>query len=166
MLVRRRVDHDLPGSVRALREVHDVDGYPARWPTDPAAWLTPSGTVACWVAEVAGVVVGHACLVGDVVDDVLSRLTGVPAGGLGAVSRLYVAPRGRGEGLGAGLLAAVTACAADRGLQVVLEVVEGSGAVRLYERLGWRLVDRRSADWTVPSGARPSIRVYVPPPPG
>ncbi|MCZ2850694.1 GNAT family N-acetyltransferase [Modestobacter sp. VKM Ac-2978] len=166
MLVRRRVDHDLPGSVRALREVHDVDGYPARWPADPTAWLTPSGTVACWVAEVAGVVVGHACLVGGVVDDVLSRRTGVPAGGLGVVSRLYVAPRGRGQGLGAGLLAAVTACAEDRGLQVVLEVVEASGAVRLYERLGWRLVDRRSADWTTPAGVRPPIRVYVPPPRG
>lgn len=165
MLVRRRVDRDLPGSIRALREVHDVDGYPARWPADPAAWLTPSRTVACWVAEAAGVIVGHVCLVGGVVDDVLSRLTGVPAGGLSAVSRLYVAPQGRGRGLGAGLLAAATACAADRGLQAVLEVVEGSGAVRLYERLGWRLVDHRSADWTTPAGVRPPIRVYVRPPP-
>ncbi|MCZ2816753.1 GNAT family N-acetyltransferase [Modestobacter sp. VKM Ac-2984] len=166
MLVRRRVGHDLPGSVRALREVHEADGYPARWPADPAAWLTPSGTVDCWVAEVTGVVVGHACLVGGVVDGVVSRLTGAPADGLGAVSRLYVAPQGRGRGLGAGLLGAVTTGATERGLQVVLDVVEGSGAVRLYERLGWRLVDRRSADWTTPSGARPSIRVYLPPPPG
>lgn len=36
-------------------------------------------------------------------------------------------------------------------------------AVALYERFGWRLVDRRPANWTTATGARPYLRVYLAP---
>jgi ribosomal protein S18 acetylase RimI-like enzyme len=54
------------------------------------------------------------------------------------VSRLFVAPAGRGMGLGAALVAAAAAEAVRLGLRAVLDVVTANrAAVRLYERLGW-----------------------------
>ncbi len=46
----------------------------------------------------------------------------------------------------------------------MLDVVEDSGhAVALYERLGWRLVDRRQADWVTARGKRLPVRIYLAP---
>lgn len=46
----------------------------------------------------------------------------------------------------------------------MLDVVEDAGpAVALYERLGWRLVDRRLADWVTPQGHRFPVRIYLAP---
>jgi hypothetical protein len=46
----------------------------------------------------------------------------------------------------------------------MLDVVEDGGhAFALYERLGWRLVDRRQADWATPRGERLPVRIYFAP---
>ncbi len=46
----------------------------------------------------------------------------------------------------------------------MLDVVEDGGhAVALYERLGWRVVDRRQADWITPRGNRLPVRIYLAP---
>ena len=46
----------------------------------------------------------------------------------------------------------------------MLDVVDDEGpAVALYERLGWRMVDRRIADWTTPEGRRLPVLVYLAP---
>jgi hypothetical protein len=46
----------------------------------------------------------------------------------------------------------------------MLDVVDvGTPAIRLYERLGWRLVDRRQADWVTPQGERLPVRIYLAP---
>src|SRR5665811_986397 len=66
--VRRRAVGDLPGCVRALEAAHAADAYPMWWPADPAGWLSPVGWTAAWVAELAGVVVGHVCVVRGVED--------------------------------------------------------------------------------------------------
>ena len=114
--------------MQALAAVHAVDRYPMVWPADPVSWLSPPGGSAAWVVGPTPangkptVVLGHVCVV---------RETDVAL-----VSRLFVAPAGRGQGLGDG------------------------PAVALYERLGWRLVERRPADWTAPDGRRPQLRVY------
>jgi GNAT superfamily N-acetyltransferase len=162
--VRRRTTEDLPGCVHALREVHATDGYPTCWPASPSEWLSPPGWSAAWVAEQAGTVVGHVCVIRGVDDPVVAALTDAGPDRLATVSRLFVAPTARGQQLGASLLATSSSYAADEGLQLMLDVVDGGGAaVALYERLGWQLVDRRMADWTTPEGRRPSVRIYIAP---
>jgi len=164
--VRVRCDDDLETCVRALAAVHAADGYPMLWPADPTAWLTPPGMTRAWVAEHRGAVCGHVGVVQGVHEPAVTGLTGVPASGLASVTRLFVAPEGRGHGSGARLLDAVQGHAAERGLLLMLDVVDdGSPAVGLYERLGWRLVHRRLADWATPAGTRPPVRLYLAPAP-
>ena len=167
MIVRRRVPEDLPACAAALRTVHDSDGYPTYWPQDAAAWLTPAGCAAAWVAlDDDGTALGHVCVVRNVEDPVAAAAAEVPGQALAGVSRLFVAPaaRGRGLGLGTALLGEAGNWSRQHGAQLVLDVVDdGSAAVRLYERLGWRSVDRREADWVTPQGYRHPVRIYLAP---
>jgi GNAT superfamily N-acetyltransferase len=164
--VRPRNDEDLPACVCALEAVHGSDRYPMCWPTDPAKWLSPNGCAAAWVAEdpAAGSVVGHVCVVRGVDDPVVASLTGVTSDRLASVSRLFVLPGARGRGLARALLGEVSSWASAQDLRLMLDVVEDGGhAVGLYERLGWRLVDRRQADWVAPRGNRVPVRIYLAP---
>jgi GNAT superfamily N-acetyltransferase len=119
---------------------------------------------AAWVVHDAGVVVGHVGMVQAVGDPALAALTGVPAHRPASVTRLFVTPLARGRGAGVRLMDQVSSFAVEQGLQLVLDVVDDGGpAMALYDRLGWRVVDHRLADWTTPEGHRPLIRVYVAP---
>jgi GNAT superfamily N-acetyltransferase len=132
------------------------------WPANPSEWLSVPGLSSAWVAELGGVVVGHVSVVRPANDPVVAALAGVPSDALAMVSRLFVAPAGRGYGLGSALLGAAHDYAATQGLRLMLDVVDDARpAVALYERLGWRLVERRVADWTTPEGHRPPLRVYL-----
>src|SRR5688572_5173914 len=62
--IRARAPADLDTCVRVLTEVQEHDGYPVRWPADPAAWLDPPGTVSALVAELDGALVGHGLIRG------------------------------------------------------------------------------------------------------
>jgi len=150
---------DLPGCVAALREVHEADRYPTTWPTDPAAWLDPDGLTAAWVAELDGAVVGHVC-VAPAPDADVAASTAVPAGRLVAVKRLFTVPPARGRGVAAVLVGTAVASA---GAGAWLDVVDGEPAVAFYERLGWRRVGTRPADWMARDGGRPTVHLYVPP---
>lgn len=162
--MRLRLSEDLPGCGRVLAAVHAADGYPSRWPADTAAWLTPLGLAAAWVAEHASMIAGHVGIVQGVDDPVVSALTGAPQDRLASLTRLFVAPIARGRKLGASLLDTVHAYAATQGLQLMLDVVDDGGtAITLYERLGWRVVDHRVADWTTPEGRRLPVLVYIAP---
>jgi len=165
-VVRPRTAADLPACVSALAAVHACDGYPTRWPADPAGWLAPPGTAAAWVAQAPGregAVAGHVALV-RTPDGALAALAGAAPDALVTVSRLFVAPGARGRGLATSLLAVAVARAAGGGLSAVLDVVEGTPAAALYERLGWRLLERRTAGWTLLDGRRPQELVYAAPP--
>jgi GNAT superfamily N-acetyltransferase len=162
--VRARLDEDLPRCVQALAAVHAADGYPGCWPADPVEWLCPPGLAAAWVVEDAGAIAGHVGMVRGVDGPALTALIGVPAHGLASVTRLFVAPWAQGRGVGAQLMSRVSSCAVERGLRLVLDVVDDGGpAIALYDRLGWHVVDHRLADWTMPDGRRPLIRIYVAP---
>lgn len=163
---RPRTDDDLPACVRALEAVHASDGYPTWWPADPAEWLSPSGYAAAWVAEdrAAGSIVGHVCVVRGVDDPLVASLTGVASDRLASVSRLFVSPAVRGRGHARALLGKTSSWTSAQDLQLMLDVVEDGGhAVELYERLGWRLVDRRQAGWVTPRGERLPVRIYLAP---
>ena len=148
--IRPREPADLPACVAALREVHERDGYPQRWPLDPHSFLTPAGLTAAWVADGCGAVRGHVTLIAQRPDALL-------------LSRLFVVPAARGTGLARTLLHVAMARAAGSGAGLQLEVVDDAApAIRLYEGAGWQLVERRPASWVGPSG-RPTVRIYAVP---
>jgi GNAT superfamily N-acetyltransferase len=152
--IRVRRPADVDKSVRALALVHQGGTYPTNWPADPAGWLTPTDMIRSWVGvDPQDTVVGHLLLRGG------------PAGEVGVahVSRLFVTPDARGAGLGAALLDEARQWATARGLSLALEVVveEGSSAVALYERTGWRRVRTAAADFAKPDGGVVMVHHYV-----
>ncbi len=164
MPVRARRAADLSGCVQALAAVRRVDGYPVCWPADPVAWLTPAGLVGAWVVEHAGVIAGHVGMVQGGDDPTSMASIGIPAHELASVARLFVVPQARGRGVGARLMERVSDQAANLGLRLVLDVVDDGGpALAFYDRLGWRVVDQRPAEWLAPDGRAPTLQTYLAP---
>ncbi len=150
--VRPRTGGDLGGCVRVLAEVHACDGYPVNWPERPDEWLSPPSLVASWVVEQGGRIAGHVGLSRSDADDAAPGLwsarTGTGADRIAVISRLFVAPSARGQGIGATLLTRAASEARERGLHPVLDVVASdTAAAALYERLGWRLLATVEQRW-------------------
>ncbi len=166
--IRARRQDEIDTCVALLAAVHVVDGYPTRWPEDPHDWLTPRNLLAAWVAEDEGALLGHVALctaTGDAAAPVWSAASSLPADQLAAVARLFVAPSGRGRGLGAALLAAAGAEAYARGLRPALDVVDhDSAAMALYERAGWQRIASAPASWALANGERLVLHYYLAPP--
>lgn len=143
--LRRRRPRDLGACVRLLRVVFYEDRYPTTWPDGARAWLDGDDVADAWVVERKGEILGHVAISHTGLDPVSAlrwrELTGQPPDQLAAVSRLFVRPRARREGIGTVLLDVALAGIRARGLTPVLEVVSSwEGAVSLVESRGWRLV--------------------------
>jgi ribosomal protein S18 acetylase RimI-like enzyme len=165
--IRSRADADLPACVDALRAVYEASGYPTRWPSDPAEWLTPDGLLASWVALHDGAVVGQVGVLAGSAEPGLAGVTGVPVDDLALVTRLYVSPAARGLGLARQLVQTVTEHGERVGLRIGLDVMEESrAAIALYDSLGWRHVASGQAGWKTQAGIRPMVRYYLSPEPG
>ncbi|MBY4211658.1 GNAT family N-acetyltransferase [Rhodococcus fascians] len=148
-MIRRRVDEDLPACVSVLAAVHEADGYPAVWPTDPQGWLSSDAQVAAWVFLDDRDIEGHLA-----VDETESALV---------LSRLFVAPESRGTGASSALLDVAVAYAAERSRALELHVERGStAAIALYEKSGWIRTGTAPADWVLPDGRRAVEHRYVP----
>jgi GNAT superfamily N-acetyltransferase len=160
--IRPRRATDLPQCVDVLAELHRVDAYPQRWPVDPAIWLNPSDSLAAWVADGDGAILGHVVVTACRDDLGLAQTTGRPISKLARVSRLFVTPAAQGSGLARDLLAQAGSFAAQAGFGLVLDVVDDSEhAIAVYEHLGWRLVEVRRAVWTTVDGRHPLLRLYI-----
>lgn len=167
--IRERRAADLDQCVRALRRVHEADGYPIVWPRDPVRWLSPAATAHAWVAVAAAQPAGptrapgaaEAEAAGGVLGHVLLLRTDTPR--TYEIARLFVAPAGRGLGLGRELLETAGVRAAREGYGLELEVVadERSHAIALYERTGWRRTGTVTAEWTRPDGRCVQVHRYV-----
>ncbi len=153
--VRRREAADIDRCVRVLASVHEASGYPANWPADPARWLTPNGIACAWVAMTReSPVAGHVVL--------RQPAAGTSGGRTAEVSRLFVDPAARRQGIARALLREAIGWAALNGLDLGLEVTDGLRAARaLYERTGFHLVETRPADWTGPGGQPVTLHRYV-----
>lgn len=162
-VVRARTDADLDALVATLRATHAADGYPVRARAVSAAFLAPDHLAGAWVAERDGQPVGHVALVHPVDEPALVGATGRAPAGLAGIARLFVHPAARGGGLARTLLDTACGAARARDLLPVLDVVDGSPAAALYERLGWRLVTAVPAGWLADDGSRPVIRLYTGP---
>jgi ribosomal protein S18 acetylase RimI-like enzyme len=153
--IRNREAADIDLCVEALAAVHQTSGYPTNWPVDPARWLTPPGTIEAWTAEASEMpIAGHM---------VLRQLPDHPTGeGAVEVSRLFVIPAARRQGIARALLQKAMNWAAANELDLMLEVTDHlRAAIALYERLGFRLTDTKPAGWTAPDGQPVTLHHYV-----
>jgi ribosomal protein S18 acetylase RimI-like enzyme len=152
--IRGRVAGDVGLCVEVLAEVHRASGYPVNWPDDPAGWITPAGMTCAWVASTDAVpVAGHLVL-----RQVADRPAGQPAA---EVSRLFVAPAARRQGVAQALLGQAMQWAAANEQDLVLEVTDHLKAARaLYDRAGFRRLGTKLADWTTPGGQPVVLHQY------
>lgn len=138
--IRPRTESDLDGLVGALAEVAETDGYPTRWPADPAGWLRATDVLGAWVAiDDDEALLGQITLrrPGDQEPVRLWRARGEPDDCV-LISRLFVVPAARRAGLGRALLDTACARAAELGRRPVLDVVAvNRAAIAMYRRLGW-----------------------------
>jgi GNAT superfamily N-acetyltransferase len=144
LTIRARRPEDLDQCVLMLREVRLANGYPAKWPADPVAWLDRPEFDRAWVATTSpGRVVGHVAVQNG-----------------REVTRLFVAPAARRLGVASALLDHVSVRAGGR---LILNVVDkpDSPAVAFYESTGWRYTRTTTADWTGPRGEAVRLRHYV-----
>jgi GNAT superfamily N-acetyltransferase/predicted DCC family thiol-disulfide oxidoreductase YuxK len=164
--VRRRRSKDLDACVHLLGLVFSEGQYPLSWPDAPRAWLGGDDVMDAWVLERQGEILGHVAVSPVGLDPRTAlrwrEVTGHEPSGLAGVTRLFVRPRVRGQGIGKALLDVAVADIRARGLVPVLDVVSASrDAIRLYEDQGWRL--RATYPW----GERPDLQLcfYTAPPP-
>lgn len=146
--IRPRTPADLATCVAILYDVHEAAAYPVNWPADPAGWLTPPGSVGCWVITADGEPAGHVALTAN--------------DGHLLVERLFVDPKQTGGGLGRLLLDHCVTVAGERGQSLELEVADNChAAIALYNRAGWREAGRTPIGW---GGAQASavIRFLAP----
>ena len=146
---------DIDPCVQALATIHQTSGYPTNWPADPARWLTPSGVLHAWIATTSGLpIAGHV---------ILRQL---PAGATderaAEVSRFFVVPAARRQGIALALLQKTIHWAATNELDLVLEVTDQLQAARaVYERAGFRRINTKRADWTTLDGQPVTLHGYA-----
>jgi GNAT superfamily N-acetyltransferase len=141
VLVRPRRESDIAAAAAGLVRVHALDGCPVEGVSQPESWLTPTGMIASWVAEISGLLAGHV---------VISRPMGEEAVSLwleqshdaedkvAVLARLFVLPEARQRSIGERLMGAAVAYANRHGIRLVLDVLfKDAAAIRLYERTGW-----------------------------
>ena len=150
--VRHRDESDVDGCIGALRGVYETSGYPTNWPTDPARWLRPPGILQAWVATTEDVpVAGHVIL-----------MRPLPSARSAEVSRLFVVPAARRQGVASVLLETVMGVATANGLDLFLDVTDHLRDARaLYQRVGFRLMSTMEADWTTPNGGPVTLHRYA-----
>lgn len=166
MQIRRRRSKDLGPCARLLHVVFYQDHYPAQWPTTPRAWLDDATVLDAWVAEELGEILGHVAI-SHVEHDPRSAIrwrevTGHETDELACISRFFVRPRVRREGIATALLDVATNEAAARGLMPVLEAPSSEPErFELLESRGWRRVDAQPLDGSNgKDGKDERLRVY------
>ncbi|MFD6991356.1 GNAT family N-acetyltransferase [Streptomyces sp. NPDC059943] len=146
-VVRLIENEDIPGAAAALVEVHATDGYPVEGVSDPEEWIRPSGVIQAWVAETDRVV-GHVAISRAQGEDAVTLWqaeSGEDEARIGVLARLFVVREARKNAVGEKLMRAAMGYAQEHRLRLVLDVMtKDSAAIRLYERLGWKLIGEAS----------------------
>ena len=119
--------------------VHHNDGYPGVTPRGFEAFVVNPDALAAWVAvRDNGEIVGHVALHPTSSNAVMEVARSVTDAEVGVVSRLFVHPAARREGVGRRLLEAASGFARTQALVPILDVSTGfAPAIGLYEAAGW-----------------------------
>jgi ribosomal protein S18 acetylase RimI-like enzyme len=165
--IRPRLPSDLPSSASLLARVYEKDAYPVQGVSHATEFLSSPSTLASWVAVTAASEEETASADkvqeenedGIQHDQILAHISlSLPPPNstdpavvlwrsqnpnspesVAVLERLFVDPTARGRGLAERLMRTVTEEAGKRGLRCVLfALVKDVGAMRLYERVGWR----------------------------
>ncbi len=164
MRERRPEDFRVLGEI--LERVRLLDGYPVYLPNnDSDAFLKVSSDAPAWVAEMAGRVVGHVGLSFHPRPSVerILRDAQTPSP-FAHVTRLFVDPPARHQGVASSLLDHALEEAHRLGATATLDVVTRDlAAIALYESRGWRRVGEVQLD--IPDFPRFAEYVYVEPGP-
>jgi GNAT superfamily N-acetyltransferase len=165
--IRPRLPTDLPSSASLLARVYEKDAYPVQGVSNAIEFLSSPSTLASWIAVAdeqeppslaetedqtseekqdgsePPKTLAHVSLTlppQTSTDPAVvlwrSQNTHEP---VAVLERLFVDPSARGQGLAERLMKTVTEEAGERGLRCVLfTLVKDVGAMRLYERVGWK----------------------------
>lgn len=144
--VRPRRDRDVSTCARLVRRAFFEGQFPGKHDEEPRLWLTDPDVLAAWVAEREGEVVAHVAIsrIDHDLDPISSlrwrESTGHAPSDLLAVSRLFVRPRFRGQGIAASLIDTACVEIRSRGHVPVYEVTTASRLPPSYSvDHGWRL---------------------------
>lgn len=162
--IRPRRPDDLAACVAIIAETHRTSRYPVNWPADPEGWLTPRDLLGAWVAELAGVVVGHIALMDatEAPAKAWAVSTGQSVGEAAEITRLCVAGAARRRSAGRRLLDTAAAAAQEQDRHAVLGVFDqDSSAIALYDRAGWRRLS--SVDYEMSRGRKVLMHCYAAP---
>jgi ribosomal protein S18 acetylase RimI-like enzyme len=146
-MVRARRDEDLERLVAVLEVVHESDGYPANWPKDPVRWLGGGRTIAAWVYEDQGEILGHLALTPPDPERNWPEWQEEqrPAERLAVMRRLFVARDRRRRGIARQLMRVAAGEASARQLYPVLDVSDDNhAAIAFWLAHGWREVGQAS----------------------
>ncbi|WP_301127402.1 GNAT family N-acetyltransferase [Streptomyces cacaoi] len=162
--VRPRLATDIEEAARVLVEVHATDGYPVEGVDAPEEWLTPSGAIQSWVAELDGRIVGHVTISNPQDEGAISLWSQTAKhDDVAVLGRLFVLRSARGQAIGKRLIKIATEFACRNNQRLVLDVMaKDASAIRLYEALGWRRIGRVEHDGG--GGNRFEAFCYVSPP--
>lgn len=163
--IRRRREEDVPGLVEVLAAQQPTSSYPMRWPLPfpIEQFVVRQGELATWTALADGRPVGHVAVL-EASDELFGphweRAHGLPADRLGVMSTLFVDPNVRGAGLGRRLHDVSVGWLREQGRGPCLDVVPvHTGALRLYEAVGWVEVCRLRPPWL--PAQQPDVRGMV-----
>ena len=141
MRIRPRTSGDFEELDKLAGRVHAVDGYPVHVPGgDLLRFLTEPPSLAAWVAEENGRLLGHVAVNSDSNPSAMKAIREARIeGDLAVVARLLVDPGARRRGIGMQLLAQARAHGELLGRTPILDVVAASvPAVSLYRAAGWQ----------------------------
>jgi GNAT superfamily N-acetyltransferase len=163
--IRPRLPTDLSSCASLLARVYEKDRYPVQGVSNAIGFLSsPDTTLGSWVAVAEGSpepassnndnqdgnlpVLAHISLslpppISTSTDPAVVLWRSQNSQPVAVLERLFVDPTARGQGLAERLMRTVTEEAGKRGLRCVLfALVKDVGAMRLYERVGWKKFGR------------------------
>ena len=168
--IRPRLPSDLPSCASLLARVYEKDRYPVQGVSNAIEFLSPPSTLASWVAVAEDTpaaspnenedqaekkdedkaetpkILAHISLslpTPTSTDPAVILWRSQNSQPVAVLERLFADPAARGQGLAEKLMRTVTEEAGKRGLRCVLfALVKDVGAMRLYERVGWKVFGR------------------------
>lgn len=147
IIIRPRKDDDFDALITILHRVYKTTGYPIEGIDKPKQYLTRGPTKEAWVAELDNRIIGHVTVRQGTEDNVSVALWHErhPEDYTSVLSKLFVDPDSRGQGVATKLIEHVLSWSRDETSRLLMfALIKDADAIRLYGRLGWSEYGRSS----------------------